>query len=227
MQGRSASQSTRVKETDMALMTYALEYIHAVKQALDRLPLDRLAVVAEILLKAYEHGSQIFVMGNGGSSATASHFVNDLAKGIILPGHRRFKAIGLSDNTPLLTAWANDSAYEDIFKEQLENFLQPYDVVIGISGSGNSANVLKAIAYANQHGAITIGFTGFEGGKLTGIAQHCIIVSSSHMERVEDVHMALTHLLKLYLRQTILENTRNGRRESVEVSEVLRRQVSV
>jgi D-sedoheptulose 7-phosphate isomerase len=208
----------------MSIVPYALEYIHAVKRALDKLPLDRLMVVARILLEAYERGNQIFVMGNGGSSATASHFVNDLAKSIVIPGYRRFKAIGLTDNTSLLTAWANDVAYEDVFKEQLENFLQPYDVVIGFSGSGTSANVLKGIAYANQRAATTIGFTGFEGGKLKDTAQHCIIVSSSNMEHTEDVHMALAHLLKLYLRQTILNHGENGGREGVEVSEVLSQQ---
>jgi D-sedoheptulose 7-phosphate isomerase len=203
----------------MRLEAHAQEYIGAVKQALDGVRLDCLAVVAHLLLEAYERNSQIFVMGNGGSSATASHFVNDLAKGIVVPGFKRFKAIGLTDNTPLVTAWANDAAYEDIFKEQLENFLQPLDVVIGISGSGNSANVLNAIAFANQRSAVTIGLTGFQGGKLKDLAQYCIIVPSHTMERIEDVHLTLTHLLKLYLLRKILSPGSNG--HTVEVSQLL------
>lgn len=115
----------------------------------------------------------------------------------------RFKVIGLSDNVPLLTAWANDNGYENIFVEQLKNLLEKGDVVIAISASGNSKNVLRAVEYANTKAAITIGLTGFEGGKLKDMVQECLIVPSNSMERVEDVHLILGHLLCCYLRELL------------------------
>ena len=115
----------------------------------------------------------------------------------------RFKVIALTDNVPLLTAWANDTGYENIFVEQLKNLLEEGDVVIAISASGNSKNVLKAVDYASNKAATTIGLTGFEGGKLKDIAQECLIVPSNSMERVEDVHLILGHLLCCYLRELL------------------------
>ena len=140
-------------------------------------------------------------MGNGGSAATASHFVGDLSKGTIVADFPRFKAIALTDNVPNMLAWGNDSSYEDIFVEQLKNLMEPEDVVVGISGSGNSRNVIKAIDYANEKGAITIGLLGYDGGKLIEIVQESLHVPSFNMQQVEDIHALISHLLTSMIRE--------------------------
>ena len=181
---------------------FAEEYIAKLKQTLDQLPLDEIKEIKNILLQAYEKNKQIFIMGNGGSAATASHFACDLAKGTIKDNphiKKRFKVIALTDNIPLITAWSNDTDYSQVFIEQLRNLLNKDDVVIAISGSGSSENVLKAVEYANQRGALTIALTGFDAGKLKDIAHKCLGVSSNSMERIEDVHLILEHLLCLWL----------------------------
>jgi D-sedoheptulose 7-phosphate isomerase len=139
-------------------------------------------------------------MGNGGSAATASHMANDLNKLAIVPEQPRFRAISLSDNVPCMTAWANDSAYEDIFAEQLSNFLDPGDVVIAISASGNSPNVIKAIRLAREMGAITIGFTGKDGGQLKPLVDICLCIPSDHLGVQEDGHIILDHVIANALR---------------------------
>ena len=153
-----------------------------------------------ILSKARDQKKRIFIMGNGGSSSNASHFVNGLSQGANTKGKSRFRAISLTDNTPNLSAYANDIGYENVFAEQLKNLLDPGDIVIGISGSGNSNNVLNAIDYANKNNAITIGMCGFDGGKLKGMCKYPIHVKSDCMEIVEDVHLSLTHLISSYLK---------------------------
>jgi D-sedoheptulose 7-phosphate isomerase len=157
--------------------------------------------VISVLQYARMNEKQVFIMGNGGSAATASHFACDLGKGTLTPGVPRFRVIALTDNMPLFSAWANDTGYENVFTEQLENLVNYGDVVIGISGSGNSANVLNAIRLANSRQAITIGFTGFEGGKLKDLVDICVIVPSNRIEQVEDVHLILAHLICTRLRQ--------------------------
>ena len=141
----------------------------------------------------------IFIFGNGGSGATASHFAGDFNKGISYGLKKRFKVLCLNDNIPAMLALANDCTYDDIFVEQLKNFLSPGDVVIGISGSGNSKNVLKAISYANQKQATIIALTGFKGGQLKKITQFCLVVPIEDMEKTEDIHLILMHLIKQYL----------------------------
>src|SRR5437868_3446621 len=128
--------------------------------------LPDLQAVLSILEEAYHNGHRIFVMGNGGSAATASHFALDLAKNTIMPGAPRLKAISLTDHVPLITAWSNDTHYEHIFAEQLANLIEPGDVVIGISASGNSLNVINAIRLAKQYRAYTVGLLGASGGKM-------------------------------------------------------------
>jgi len=154
----------------------------------------------DILSVARDNKKTIFVMGNGGSAATASHFVEDLSKATIIKGKLRFRAIALTDNTPSILAWGNDTSYERIFIEQLKNLMEPGDIVVGISGSGNSANVIKAIEYANKNGAITIGLCGFDGGKLKKISRNYIHVSSNNMQQVEDIHLLISHLLVSLIR---------------------------
>jgi D-sedoheptulose 7-phosphate isomerase len=152
------------------------------------------------LKNARDNGNQVFVMGNGGSASTASHFVADLLKTSITNGNNRFKAMSLSDNIPVLLAWSNDESYENIFSNQLENFLQKNDVVIGMSGSGNSENVLNAIQFANEKQAITIGLSGKGGGKLSDIVKINLIVQSNDMLTIETIHLLICHLITTMIR---------------------------
>lgn len=178
-------------------------YLAEIKRLLDSIEgnlINKIDKLASILSKAREHKNTIFIMGNGGSAATASHFVGDLAKGTIVEGVPRFKAIALTDNIPSMLAWANDVGYEEIFVEQLKNLMVPGDVVIGISASGNSLNVIKAIDYANSNGGLTVGISGYDGGKLLKSARENIHVPSFDMQKVEDIHLLVLHLLFRLLR---------------------------
>lgn len=181
-------------------MRYLKYYKRCVSETLDALPWDSIGHILERLHDARLRRASIFICGNGGSAATASHFVNDLNKGANAKGMPRFRAMALVDNTPLLTAWSNDSSYADAFAEQLRNLARPGDLVIGISGSGNSPNVLNAVRYARQIGATTIGLTGGQGGKLAGLVDLAVIVPNACMEQIEDVHMFLEHALVSALR---------------------------
>jgi len=179
------------------------DYIASLKKTLDAINKKEITDIVGVLCEAHKKNKMIFICGNGGSAATASHMVNDIAKLTITEEKKRIKAIALNDNVPLLTAWANDSKYEDCFQEQLKNFIENEDILIGISSSGNSLNVLKAVEYANQKGGITIGLSGFQGGKLAKLAKFNIVVSSDSVQVIEDVHMVLDHLICLILCQEI------------------------
>lgn len=184
---------------------FVKEYLSKVIQLLTEMEEDAISkidVLATELLKARENGKTIFIMGNGGSATTASHFAGDLSKGTIVEGFPRFRAIALTDNIPNMLAWANDNGYEYIFVEQLKNLMEQGDVVIGISGSGNSENIIRAIEYANEHNAVTIGLSGFsENNKLMNTAKINIHAPSSCMQRVEDIHLVLQHLLISLIRE--------------------------
>ncbi|HHS96312.1 MAG TPA: SIS domain-containing protein [Chloroflexi bacterium] len=174
-----------------------------VQEVLGNLPLAAIREVADVLLSANYVGSTVFTMGNGGSAATASHFACDLAKGTIRPGRPRFRVMALTDNVPLMTAWSNDAAYEDLFAEQLRNLIQRGDVVVAFSGSGNSPNVLNAVELAHRMGGITIGFSGFDGGRLSTMVDVPVVVPSHCMEQIEDVHLVLCHLITTVLRERL------------------------
>lgn len=176
------------------------QYIEQVRDTLSGLDVDEIERIVDILQEARVGRRRVFIFGNGGSAATASHFACDLNKGAICSGQPRFRAIALTDCLPLLSAWANDASYGDIFAQQLENHLEPGDIVIGISGSGNSMNVVNALKLANLMGATTIAFTGFDGGKVKDIAHLCLIVHSNSMEQVEDIHLLLEHSITTCLR---------------------------
>jgi D-sedoheptulose 7-phosphate isomerase len=169
------------------------------------LPIAEIERAIDLLLEACLTGHVVYIMGNGGSAATASHMANDLSKGTLVPGAPRFKALALTDNVPLITAWANDTAYEAVFVEQLEPWVEAGDVVIGISGSGNSENVLRAVRLAKERGATTIGFTGYEGGKLARLVDVNILASGATMALAEDVHMMLDHLITTVVREMLVE----------------------
>jgi D-sedoheptulose 7-phosphate isomerase len=178
-------------------------YVKEIKHTLDNLPWEAIQRTIDVLQEARLSDRQVFIMGNGGSAATASHFACDLGKGTLMPGRPRFRVIALTDNMPLFSALANDFGYERVFMEQLASLVQPEDVVIGISGSGNSPNVLNAIFFAQQVGATTMGMTGFDGGRLKGIVDVCIHVPNHRMEQVEDLHLMLEHRISTQLRQTM------------------------
>jgi D-sedoheptulose 7-phosphate isomerase len=176
-------------------MEHIQNYISILQQTLDQLPKQSIADVIRVLQHARMQGNQVFAMGNGGSASTASHFVCDLAKNTRREGLPRFRAIGLTDNMAALSAYANDEGYENVFSEQLINLIQPGDVVIAISASGNSKNVLNAIKEARKHQATTIGFTGFDGGRLGQMVDINILVKSNIIEHVEDIHLILEHMI--------------------------------
>jgi len=179
---------------------HASLYFNGLRGAIEAIPMEAVQEIIQILLKAYHEDKNIFIMGNGGSAATASHFSCDLGKSTAVDGKKRFRVISLTENVSLLTAWANDSHYENAFVEQLRNLIRVGDVVIGISTSGNSPNVLNAIEYANSKRAITIGLTGFSGGKLKDMVRLCLIVPSFSVQHTEDVHHTLHHLISMHLR---------------------------
>jgi D-sedoheptulose 7-phosphate isomerase len=176
------------------------QYLDQVQHVLTKLPMERLCEMVDVLLSANYVGSTVFVVGNGGSAATASHFAGDLAKGTITPGRPRFRVMALTDNVPLMTAWSNDASYEDVFAEQLRNVIRRGDVLVAISGSGNSENVLRAVGLASQVGGITIGLSGFSGGKLSTLVDVSVVVPCDCMEQIEDVHMTLCHMACTVLR---------------------------
>jgi D-sedoheptulose 7-phosphate isomerase len=186
-------------------MTSIENYISDVSCLLSKAPTDSIQRVADLVLDAYMYGRGVYVMGNGGSAATASHLACDLQKSVGLCGDRKFKVMALTDSTPLLTAWANDFDYSDVFASQLATWIQPGDVVIGISGSGNSANVVKAIETAGKLGAVTVAITGFDGGRLSPKAMHSIIMPSEDMQHIEDSHMVVAHLIFRYVLDAIAE----------------------
>ena len=185
------------------------EYLEDIKRLLGSMEEDlinRIDKLASILVKARENRNTIFIMGNGGSASTASHFVVDLSKCTIVDDFPRFKAVALTDNIPSMLAWANDVGYEQIFVEQLKNLMEPGDVVMGISVSGNSMNVIKAIEYANKNGGVTIGLSGGDGGKLLQCAWENIQVPSTYLQKVEDIHLLIEHLLISLIREGQKQN---------------------
>ena len=174
----------------------ASEYRQLLTDTLNRLDMAAVDAMVECFADAHARGATIFTMGNGGSGASASHAAGDFLKGASYGLDQRFKMVCLNDNLPSMMAIANDIGWEDIFVEPLKNFIQPGDVVIGISGSGNSKNVLKAVDYAKSKGATVIGMTGFKGGKLREAADISIHSDAMDMEVAEDVHMAVFNMVK-------------------------------
>ena len=174
---------------------FALGYIDRLKKVIDTFDLKTLDEMVQAILDAYHRKANIFIMGNGGSGSTASHLACDINKGCCSDLDCKFRMICLNDNIPTMLALANDISYEAVFVEQLKNFFCQGDLVLGISGSGNSENVLKAIRYAAAHGGRTMGWSGFGGGKLSGLVDLAFIVESHDMQQVEDAHMVMAHMV--------------------------------
>lgn len=176
------------------------QYLTALKAVVDNFPVEDLLRILNVLEAAREREATVFTLGNGGSWATASHMVCDFGKNTRRPGQKRMRVIGLGDNIPTFSAYANDEGFDRVFAEPVINLVRQDDVLIAISGSGNSPNVLEAVDIANKAGAITIGLTGFQGGKLAEQVDHVLVVPSDSMEMVEDFHMIVDHLLTVCLR---------------------------
>ena len=188
---------------------FAKDYIHGLKGVLDRLPLKPVEEIIQAIEQAQKERRQVFVIGNGGSAATASHMMNDLCKGTL--GHKgdapwpRLRVIALTDNVSLMTAWANDTDYDRIFSEPLKNLAQRGDVLIAISASGNSPNIIAAVEAAKHLGVKVIGLAGFGGGKLSKMADVSFVVPSDEYGPVEDAHMILDHIITGYLYEKLKE----------------------
>ena len=187
-------------------MALVQEYIKGINKCLEEIDEGGIEEIAGAIFNAYKRGNRIFILGNGGSATTASHFARDLQIGAAAKGKPRIPATSLTDNIAFITALANDIDYSAIFTEQLIGQLQKGDVVIGISASGNSPNVLKAIAYARENGAETIGFIGFGGGKLKKLADKAVILSNKDYGLVEDVHAIIAHLTSYLVREKVKES---------------------
>jgi D-sedoheptulose 7-phosphate isomerase len=182
----------------------AKEYLERVRGLLDALPAQAERFV-DALFEAFERGSTIFLAGNGGSAANASHFGQDLAKGTLtsMEARRRFRVVPLTDNIGFITALANDEGYEAIFEQQLRNLARPGDLLVAISGSGNSPNVLRAVSYARSIGMKTIGVTGFDGGKLKQMADEGVHIPVDDMGMTEALHSVVFHLAMSQLRERV------------------------
>jgi D-sedoheptulose 7-phosphate isomerase len=191
--------------------SFAQGYLDYLQEVLGRLDLAAIGDFVKTLLRARESDARIFFCGNGGSAATASHVANDLAIGC-RSGNKPFQALSLTDNLPILTAIGNDYGYEEIFVQQLRTHLRPGDVVVAISASGNSPNVIKAVKYANSRGAFTVALTGFDGGQLKRLAGLGIHVPTNKGEYgpVEDVHLILDHLVSSFLMNLCRSETRTS-----------------
>jgi D-sedoheptulose 7-phosphate isomerase len=176
-------------------------YSEGLFAALNAVHQDEVEDLVERMIDAREHGRQIFVIGNGGSAATASHWANDLSKERFSDDRARFRVISLTDNLPWITATANDFGYDRIFENQLKNLMQEKDLLIAISSSGNSENILRAVSYANSKGATSVGIVGFGGGKLADMAHRTIFIPSKkgHYGFMEDVTSILGHIVSIYI----------------------------
>jgi len=186
------------------------EYFSAYQEMVANLPYQQIDRAIGELMSAYERGANIFTIGNGGSAALASHFACDLAKGTVVSenGEKRFRVIALTDNIPLMTAWANDHGYEQVFAQQLQNLVVSGDLAFAISGSGNSPNVLRGLEMARNQGARTVGLTGFEGGKMKSLCDVCVVLPSNNMQIIEDFHLSVTHAISSVIRRTMLDGLR-------------------
>jgi D-sedoheptulose 7-phosphate isomerase len=184
----------------------AKDYLLAAQDVLARVDHAIVDRMVGVIWRGYEQGRTLFVFGNGGSAALASHFACDIGKGTIAGKRKRLKTVALTDNVALITAWANDKAYDTIFAEQLEGLAEKGDIVLAISGSGNSPNVIRGLEAARRIGAETLVLTGFEGGRAKALADLCLVVPSDSMQLIEDAHLCATHAIFLAIRQRMHTN---------------------
>lgn len=190
--------------------TSILEYRAGMKATLDSLPIDDVQSIIEMLEDAYYQGRQVFVAGNGGSAATASHMACDLQKTVLgkrpRPESKRFRVLALTDNVPLITAWGNDVHFDTVFAEQLRNLANPGDLLVVITGSGNSPNIVEALRAAQELGVKTIGLLGFDGGVVKNMLDEAVVVESDNYGYIEDAHSILNHLITAHFKQVVAQH---------------------
>jgi D-sedoheptulose 7-phosphate isomerase len=186
-----------------AVRAYVADYLSAVRALLAAVEPAEVERVVDVLWDAYQRGGRLVLCGNGGSASTASHLVCDFQKNVYLEGGRAWEVVALTDSPALLTAWGNDTEFANVFAGQARTWLRPGDVLIAISGSGNSPNVLGAVDVANEVGATSIGWSGFGGGRLAERARVNVVIENHNMQQVEDLHMILGHVVFAALRDRI------------------------
>ena len=191
----------------LSAQDYTLKYIKYLSELLSDIDFQSVEEVIKVFQDARSNGKTIFFVGNGGSAAACSHFSEELSLGTFMEGKKPFKTLSLADNITYITALGNDIGYEDIYTGQLRCLLNKGDIVVGISGSGNSLNIIKAIDYSNSNGGITVGLVGSDGGKIKDICQYCIHIKTKKgvYGPVEDVHLILEHIISTYLMFKIRE----------------------
>ena len=187
-------------------MSFAEQYKTELLKTIETIDLDKVEEVIAWFKEARAAGRQIFVCGNGGSASTASHFTCDMVKGASFNRETRFRIMALTDSLPTMTAYSNDVSYDCVFAEQLKNWARPGDVLMAISGSGNSPNVLRAVEYASSIGCKTVGLTGRDGGKLGSMVNLNVHVPVPHMGRIEDGHMIVCHMIAYYFMDVAKNN---------------------
>ena len=170
-------------------------YLNNLKELINHIKGEEIQKVINVLDQAHSNKRKIFIIGNGGSAATANHFACDFGKNAIRDDENRFKLISLSDNSSAITAYGNDNGYENVFSEQLKNLMDKEDILFAISASGNSPNIIKAVEYAKEKEGVVIGLSGFNGGKLKDLADVNINVASDNYEPIEDMHLIITHII--------------------------------
>ena len=183
-------------------MNFPAQYKSSLLQALDTIDLAKVDLLIEAFAKARDEDRQIFVCGNGGSAATANHLACDIVKGASYGRDKRFRIMALSEQMPTITAYANDVSYAEVFAEPLKNFARPGDLLMILSGSGNSPNVIRALEFANELGCYTVALTGRDGGKAAPLAKLNVHVADDHMGRIEDGHMVICHMLCYHFMDT-------------------------
>lgn len=202
----TAAAPGRVEELpalDAGVTGYVSDYFATLKALMDAVDTAQLAQIVDLLLETFHAGRRLVLCGNGGSGSTSSHLVCDFAKNIYLESGKPFEVVALTDSPALLTAWGNDTEFANIFAGQARTWLREGDVLLAISGSGNSPNILRAAEVANEVGAITIGFCGYGGGKLAQLSQIAVVVDKRNMQQVEDLHMIFGHILFAAMRDRI------------------------
>ncbi len=180
-------------------------YLKNLKELINNIKAEEIQKIIDVLEQAHSHKRKIFIIGNGGSAATANHFACDFGKNAIRDDENRFKLISLSDSSSAITAYGNDNGYENVFSEQLKNLMEKEDILFAISASGNSPNIIKAVEYAKKKEGIVIGLSGFNGGKLNELADVNINVASENYEPIEDIHLIITHIIVSWFKKNCNE----------------------
>lgn len=177
------------------MKNFLADYVEKQKQTLDSIPLEKVSAIIDVFREALQNDRQIFVCGNGGSAANASHFITDLGKGSSDKTWRRFRCFSINDNTPWITALGNDYSYDDIFVRQLANYARKGDILLMMSVSGNSPNLVKAASWGRENGLKVIALLGAKRGKLESVADLPVVINDEHYGRVEDAHMGICHMI--------------------------------